>query len=150
MSDITFKRTGTVNDNGSVMGELTVGEKTWPTVERGDGFTFVRMGQYNLKMDEKATGRRVPCLRFDHDGIRTHLIHDALNDNHKDLEGCIAPGLTKSDNGITGSPEAMNEVFVALKGFRQDAIVTITVDNNISGDETGDAWMRRRKAAGKY
>ena len=85
MADINFKRTGSVNDNGSVPGTLTIGEKSWPTIERGGGHTFVRAGEYNLKMDTKNTGRKVKCLRFDHDGIRTHLIHDALNDSHTNL-----------------------------------------------------------------
>ena len=153
MPDIVFKRTGTINANGSVPGELTIGDKTWPTIERGVEYTFVRAGEYTLKMDIKNTGRKIQCLRFDHDGIRTHLIHDALNDKHTELEGCIAPGLRATESGIEGSDKAMKEVFVALKGFTQNATRTIKVENNIPGkweNETGEAWMRRRKAAGKW
>jgi hypothetical protein len=150
MADITFKRTGPENSKGGVPGELTIGSKTWPTIERGGGYTFVRKGEYTLKMDIKATGRKVQCLRFDHDGIRTHLIHDALNDNHANLAGCIAPGQSKNDNCIKGSAEAMKEVLIALGGSVQGTAKTILVENNITGDETGEQWMRRRQAAKKY
>ena len=44
MAKIIFKRTGTANANGSIPGELTIGSKTWPTIERGADFTFVREG----------------------------------------------------------------------------------------------------------
>ena len=44
----------------------------------------------------------------------------------------------------------MLEVFLALGGFVQDATKTIKVENNITGDETGKAWIERRKAEGKY
>ena len=149
MADITFKRTG-AEKNGGVPGELTIGSKTWPTIERGGGYTLVRKGEYTLKMDMKATGRSVKCLRFDHDGIRTHLIHDALSDNHMNLAGCIAPGQSTDGDGIIGSAEAMKEVFLALGGFVQVKNKSISVENNITGSETGLQWMRRRKAAGKY
>jgi len=150
MSDITFKRTGTINENGSVAGELTIGEKTWPTIERGSKYTFVRKGDYTLKMDIKNTGRKVECLRFNHDGIKTHLIHDALNDRHTNLQGCIAPGLTSNEKGIVDSAKAMKEVLAALGGFTEGKTKTISVINNITGDETGEAWIRRRLAEKKY
>lgn len=150
MADIGFKRTGAVNGNGSIPGELTIGAKSWPTIERGASYTFVRQGEYTVKMDVKATGRKVNCLRFDHDGIRTHLIHDAQNDNHANLEGCIAPGLTSDTNGIKDSAKAMLEVFDALGGFVLGTKKTINIENNITGDETGEDWMKRRKDAGKY
>src|SRR3954469_22688790 len=105
MADIIFRRKGT-NKNGSIPGEIEISGRTWPTIERGSGHTFVRKGEYNLLMDIKHTGRQVMCLRFDHEGIRTHLIHDALNDNHKFLERCIAPEKTSDDSGVKQSKEA--------------------------------------------
>jgi hypothetical protein len=150
MVEIVFRRRSAVNANGSVPGTLTIGAKSWPTIERGGPYTFVRKGEYTVKMDIKNTGRRIRCLRFDHDGIRTHLIHDSLNDNHRNLLGCISPGKTASNTGVTDSEEAMREVFQALGGFEQSLTKTITVENNIRGDETGEAWMRRRREAGKY
>jgi len=150
MADIQFSRTGALNGNASVPGTLTIGAKSWPTIEHGGGYTFVRKGEYNLKMDVKATGRHVNCLRFDHDGIRTHLIHDALNDSHLTIEGCIAPGISSDTNGITDSATAMSQVFDALGGFVQGTKKTIKVENNITGSETAEEWMARRKAAGNY
>ena len=150
MSDIVFARTGIINPNHSVPGLLTIGNRSWPTIERGSAYTFVRKGEYTLKMDWKVTHTNIHCLRFDHDGIRTHLIHRALNDKYSNLEGCIAPGQSASEEGIAGSEAAMEEVFEALGKFIQGVKKTITVTNNIIGDETGADWMKRRKTAGKY
>lgn len=150
MSDIVFKRTGLTNPNGSIPGELTIGNRTWPTVERGASHTFVRQGEYTLKMDLKHTGRAVQCLRFDHEGIRTHLIHDAFHDRHTSLEGCIAPGKDKGPKGIKDSAAAMNDIFLALGGFKMGAKTTIKVENNIVGDEDAEHWIARRKLAGRY
>lgn len=148
--NIAFERTGPENGAGGVPGRLTIGDLSWPTIERGGGYTFVRKGNYTLTMDMKNTGRHVQCLRFDHEGIRTHLIHDALRDSHLYLEGCIAPGLTATKDGITGSEKAMKEVFQALGGYFKGVKVTIRVANNITGDETGQDWIERRKRAGKW
>jgi hypothetical protein len=146
MSDITFRRTGTVNKNGSVPGKLTINGKTWPTVERGGGYTFVRKGSYTLLMCMKTRGRKVQCLCFSDDpSISTHLIHDALNNNHHQLEGCIAPGLNSDENGIKDSAAAMLEVFAALGGYQEWTKKTITVENNIVGEETKEQWIQRRK-----
>lgn len=48
MADFPFKRAETLNRNGSVMGELTIGNKTWLTIERGSGFPYVRKGFYKI------------------------------------------------------------------------------------------------------
>lgn len=148
MADITFRRAGTVNTNGSIPGELTIGGKTWPTIERGRDYTFVRKGTYKLLMCHKMRGRKVKCLCFSDDpAISTHLIHDALNDNHQYLEGCIAPGLSSDETGIKNSAEAMEQVFVALGGFQEWTAKTISVENNIVGEETKEQWIQRRKKA---
>src|SRR5262245_15275396 len=151
MADITFKRTGKVNSNGSVPGELTIGTRIWPTIERGANFTFVRMGEYKLLMCYKTRGRHVRCLCFhETPAISSHLIHDALNNDHTQLEGCIAPGLSADDNGIKDSAKAMDEVFTALGGFVEwKKNITIDVQNNILGLETKDQWIERREAARK-
>ena len=148
MTDILFKREGTINSNGSVPGELTIGTKTWPTIEKGKDYTFVRKGEYELLMTHKVSGRRVKCLCFYEDrAISTHLIHDALNDNHASLAGCIAPGLSSDDTGIKDSAKAMEEVFSALGGFKEWKKKKIKVENNIRGNEVKDQWIRRRRAA---
>ena len=145
MADITFKRTGEINANGSVPGELTIGTKTWPTIEHGVHYTFVRKGQYtNLIMCYKRSHRHVRCLCFnDSPVISRHLIHDAQNDDHNRLSGCIAPGLTADDKGIHDSAKAMEEVFQALGGFSEWSITTIDVQNNIIGSETKADWIKR-------
>ena len=150
MSDIVFKRTGIVNPNGSVPGSLTIGAKTWPTIERGTNYSFVRKGQYRLVMCKKLSGRPVQCLCFnDSRAISTHLIHDALRDDHHSLQGCIAPGLTSDTEGIQDSAKAMEEVFTALGGYVEWSTKTIDVQNNITGDETKEQWIKRRESARK-
>jgi len=146
MATITFKRTGTVNSNGSVPGELTIGNKIWPTIERGVSYTFVRKGTYQVTMDKKRTKRKIKCLRFDEDpAIQTHLVHAALNDNSFNLEGCIAPGQASHPKGIKGSAAAMEEILVALGGFVPGKEVSIEIKNNIRGNESKNAWIARRK-----
>jgi hypothetical protein len=150
VTDIRFRRTGAVNPNGSVPGELTIGNRKWPTIERGVAFTFVRRGDYELLMTYKATGRRVRCLCFhEHPAVSSHLIHEALNDSHQWLAGCIAPGLTSDENGIKDSGKAMTQIFDALGGFVEGQKKTITVENNIRGSETKDAWIARRVRRGR-
>ncbi len=98
-------------------------------------------------MTHKVSGRRVKFLCFYEDrAISTHLIHDALNDSHASLAGCIAPGLSSDDKGIKDSAKAMEEVFSVLGGFREWKKTKIKVENNIRGDETKDQWIRRRRA----
>lgn len=145
---ITFKRTGETNSNGSIPGILSIGPKSWPTIERGNAYTFVRRGEYRLKMTYKTSGRRVKCLMFDHNHIRTHLIHDALNDDHKNLAGCIAPGLTCDQEGIAGSAEAMEEIWTSLGSFREGKTTSIDVENNLNNawrNDTKEAWLQRRR-----
>jgi hypothetical protein len=149
MADIVFRRLGTINPNGSIPGELAIGGKSWPTIERGLNYTFVRQGAYTLLMCKKVSGRTVKCLCFfDDPAIQTHLIHDAQDDDHNNLEGCIAPGLAKDANGIKDSAKAMAEVFAALGGFEEWRKKTIEVQNNVHGNENKEAWIARRKRAG--
>jgi hypothetical protein len=81
----------------------------------------------------------------DNPAISSHLIHDALNDDFRQLEGCIAPGLSADLEGINHSAEAMAEVFDALGGYAGWSTKTIDVQNNIWGDETKLEWIKRRQ-----
>jgi hypothetical protein len=145
-------------------------------MERGEGHVSARAGTYELKIDIKNTHRRIPCLRFNHLGAHTLLIHDAYNDKHKNLEGCIAPGLSSYDGGVHNSAEAMKEIFELLCGltpgaltgmdmealtkslqsggvgdFKLGTLFEITVENNepgVKGDK--DSWLKARVKAGKW
>lgn len=146
---IDFKRTGAENENGSIPGVMTIGNRSWPTMERGSNYTFARKGDYVLKMEMKVTNPR-PAMRFSHEGVRLLMIHDADNDRHTALDGCIAPGLEATPTGVTGSAKAMAEVLDALGGFVPGTEVTLYVENNIKGDETAREFVERRKKAGKW
>jgi hypothetical protein len=157
MADIVFWRTGEVNPNGSVPGMLRIGEKIWPTIERGGEYTFVRKGTYEVLMCHKTRGRRVCCLCFHESrAISTHLIHDAQGDNHTNLQGCIAPGMSADVTGIKESAKAMKEVLDALGAFdargqfKEWERRTIDVLNNIGASpETKAEWIKRREAKAK-
>lgn len=145
MADIIFERTG-ANKNGSIPGKITIDKKTWETIERGKAYTFVRKGEYTVKMDTKRTGETVQCLRFSPDCIDTHLIHRAKDDLHTNLSGCIAPGKSCDEEGIHESEKAMNEIFEALGNFREGQTKTIEIQNNIDNqwrNETKEEWLKR-------
>ena len=96
------------------------------------------------------SGRKVKCLCFHEDrAISSHLIHDAQDDNHLKLTGCIAPGFTSSDIGIQDSAKAMKQVFDALGSFKEWKKVEITGKKNILGSETKKQWVKRRKGERK-
>jgi hypothetical protein len=147
---LIFRRAETANENGSVPGTLTVGDKDYPTIEAG-GVTSVRKGSYTLKMDIKNTHRRIQCLRFTDPGMRTLLIHDVWRDDPQYVQGCIAPGLRSDARGIHDSAKAMAEIIAALGGFQQDQPVPITIENNAPGVQGGkDEWLKFRVAHHKW
>jgi hypothetical protein len=147
INELVFRREESVNKNGSVAGVLTIGEAEYPTIERGEGHVSARKGTYELKMDIKNTHRRIQCLRFNHLGMHTLLIHDAWKDSHHYLEGCIAPGMTSDAKGIHESGKAMEQILAALGGFEQGKLLKITIENNAPGVQgEKDDWLRARVA----
>ena len=85
MADIIFKRIGTINRNGSVPGELRIGQLRWPTIERGGHYTFVRKGEYQLLMTHKIRHSHhshvhsdVRCLCFFDDPVIRSVVRQAL------------------------------------------------------------------------
>jgi hypothetical protein len=109
---LTLRRTGIVNANKTVMGELTIGDKTWPTMEKGKTYTHARKGDYSLEMCMKITNPR-KAIRFSDPGVRALMIHDFRGD----VTGCIAPGLEATTDGVSDSWPAMLEIFDKLGGW---------------------------------
>jgi hypothetical protein len=164
MADMVFWRTGVTCKEGAVAGVLQIGEKFWPTIERGDGYTYVRKGTYVVTVGHKNKVREaggqcimVRCLRFgESPAIASHLIHDAYKDKHTALLGCIAPGLSADATGIHRSEEAMQQVLETLGVIDATGCLkvgerrTIDVLNNVGGgDETKREWIDRRERDAK-
>ena len=122
MADLILKRDDKTNSDGSIPGMLIIKGTKFPTIERGENYVTVRKGTYSVKMGFKVKLRnekKIKCLRFDHCGAKTILIHDALHDNWRNLEGCIAPGLNfnqnRGDKLIKKSKMAMTRIFILLR-----------------------------------
>lgn len=146
---IIYRRVTGANKSLIAFGELTIGNKTWPTAENARyPDSWARKGKYMLKIDMKREKRQVNALRFWHKHISTILIHDAKNDNPHTLAGCIAPAQSRDGDTIEGSAAAMNDLWDALGGYSPGKFVPITIENNIWGSETARPWLRRRIALG--
>lgn len=146
-NQITYRRTGTTKDRSTAFGELTIGSKTWPTAENTYyPNSWPRKGKYVVKIDRKIENRQVNALRFWHDYIYRILIHDAFEDDPKELSGCIAPALKRDGDKIEHSAEAMEEVWAALGGYVPGKFIPLTIENNIDGAETARQWVKRRIA----
>lgn len=148
-NQIVYRRTDGANKELIAFGELTIGNKTWPTAENARyPDSWPRKGKYILKIDKKNEGRQVNALRFWHDYISRVLIHDAKNDKPSTLSGCIAPAQSRNGDTITGSAAAMEEVWQALGGYAPGKYIPITIENNIWGAETARPWQKRRIGLG--
>ncbi len=146
---IFHRRTGEISKaTGAIFGELSIGGKSWPTMERGQPYVHARKGLYNLEMVTKIDNPR-PAIRFADKGVRSLMIHDAVAVAH--IEGCIAPGTGKDTSVVTGSATAMTEIFDALGGWKEGMTLYLSVANNVyPGDqETAPAFIKRRLDAGK-
>ncbi len=146
---LTLRRTGEIGKTtGMIFGELTIGEKSWVTMERGHGYTYARKGGYNLEMVMKIETPR-PAIRFVDKGVQALMIHDAAAVN--DIKGCIAPGLGQKDGLVTDSVKAMGEIFDTLGGWAPGKKLFLTIENNaLEGDrECSRDFIKRRVAEGK-
>lgn len=153
---ILLEREPNTHSDGSVPGWLHVGDRKFPTIERGQGYTSYLVGDYRMQHAWKTRGRRIQCLSpiegniaYKRDGekdVRAVLIHAAQHDSSLALEGCVSPGLTKKPKpgmGILGADQAMAEIFALLGTFQEGKTVVLHVLNNVPG-VTGmkETWGR--------
>jgi uncharacterized protein DUF5675 len=160
---IVLKREPTAYADGSVPGTLTVGDREFPTIERGGGYTALKVGDYLMKHSWKPRGEgRIPCLqpveeniaflrenpktRKPEKNVTAVLIHAAYDNKSTYLEGCISPGTEKKPGrgmGILNSDAAMNEIFELLGKFGEGKTVILHVLNNAPGDSgMRETWDR--------
>ncbi|MFQ5504092.1 MAG: hypothetical protein ACE5F1_04740 [Planctomycetota bacterium] len=153
---IVLEREPKAYADGSVPGILHVGPESFPTIERGQGYVSLKIGDYVMVHSWKWTGRRVKCLRpveplkrFARKGektIETILIHDAKNDDSLQLSGCISPGMVKKGGrgmGIRRAAEAMERIWELLGGFHEGKRVTLHVASNVPHElRTKETWDR--------
>jgi len=128
-------------DDGKACREQNMG--TFLTLERGTKFVNLKVGTYEMKHSIKIEGRKVKCLRPTDWRISTLLIHDALNDDPKTLEGCIAPFFFGGEAYNQNSAEAMELLWTLLGGWEEGRKVTLEVLTNVPGDRrTKETWNR--------
>ena len=155
---IILEREPKAHADGSVPGILHVGDRAFPTIERGGTYVSLKTGDYRMEHSWKQSGRRVKCLRpiepnkaflrKKEKSVESILIHDAFKDNSTELEGCISPGMRKKPGrgmGILDAAEAMEEIWELLGGFREGTEITLHVLNNVPDDsQTKETWDRVR------
>ncbi|MEO0820751.1 MAG: DUF5675 family protein [Pseudomonadota bacterium] len=128
--------------------QIRTSTRLFPTIERGNGYVNLKIGQYALKHSKKKRGKgTIDCLQVvEHKAIDQILIHDALRDSSTTLEGCIGPGLTRKPSpgqGILDSAEAMKEIFKLLGGYSLGTRATLNVWSNVPGEtRTKLTWAR--------
>jgi hypothetical protein len=96
-------------------------------------YSSLRVGTYKMKHSWKRTGRIIKCLRPVETAIENILIHDAFNDDPNELQGCIAPGIQGGEANWQNSADAMEKMWDALGGFKEDKEVVLVVLTNATG-----------------
>jgi hypothetical protein len=128
MATITYERsTITCKDDSGATGKrgtLSIDEQSWEAVERGDGYKYLRPGDFDCEMANMTSGAHAIRVLGDYSAGRIY-IHSA--NYPSELAGCIAPGTSQIDGGVGNSREAMKQIFTALGGFNLGTKVTLTV-----------------------
>ncbi|MEZ5427069.1 MAG: hypothetical protein R2747_12440 [Pyrinomonadaceae bacterium] len=115
------------------------------TMERGVRYVNLKIGTYEMKHSIKNTHRRVKCLRPTDRRLSTILIHDALNDDPRNITGCIAPFPFGGESCGQSSAEAMELLWTMLGGWHEGKKVTLKVLTNVPGEtRTKETWGRLR------
>ena len=147
-----------LNTNNSIKGYLFVyhGEEllgAFSTMERGHGFVYLKIGEYEMKHSKKGTkrdGQDVLCLRPTDERVRSILIHDAKTRRPSSLAGCIAPFFLGAEAYGPSSAKAMDSLWEMLGGYEYGKRgVSLVVLTNVAGDtrtkeEWIDEWAKRR------
>ena len=110
-----------------IRGTLRVGAVTFETIERGNNYVQLPVGEFLLTSTKDKQrgkvlivqpdgryGHNVPTLRG---GIAGIMIHQAELPSH--LEGCLAPGKSFdiTTNKLQKSSEALEDIFTYFGGF---------------------------------
>lgn len=126
----------TLNDgkaNGR-RGTLTINGKTWHTVERMDGYKWLRPGTYDCEFGlwTSGSGKKSKAIRVLGSYSKGRIyIHPA--NYPKQLAGCIAPGKTQLAGGVGASRKAIGEIFSALGGWKANKKLKLTVEGDMYG-----------------
>jgi len=108
----TFQSFGKEGCRGIVL----FGDQYLHTLERGDGYKWLRPGVYTLEIAKMNRGK-TPALRVLGDYSRGRIyLHAATRPGH--LKGCVAVGLSTTRWGLRHPRPAMALLFDFLGGFR--------------------------------
>lgn len=140
MTTIIYRRLDeTVNDgnaNGK-RGSIEVSEKSWHSIERMDGYKWLRPGTYECEFAlwTSSSGKKSKAIRVlgDYSDGRIY-IHPANKPSQ--LAGCIAPGTSKTNVGVGSSRDALSEIFTALGGYVEGKKVTLSVEGTMEVEQS--------------
>ena len=126
-----YRTTETVQDASGASGGrgvLVVGDRAFYTLERLDGYKWLRPDVYSAEMGwwTSRSGHRARAIRILGAYSRGRIyLHPANRPRH--LQGCIAVGMTQRSDGVGPSRTAFREIWEALGGFRAGAVVWVSV-----------------------
>jgi hypothetical protein len=132
MATMTMKRTGiTVTDSQGATGKrgtLTVEGTDYHSIERGDGYKYLRPGTYDCEMAywTSSGGTKAEAIRVLGSYSAGRIYIHPANWPHQ-LAGCIAPGTTKLPDGVRNSAKALKSILTALGGFSLGKKVSLEV-----------------------
>ena len=123
-------------------GTIKISGNTWHSIERMDGYKWLRPGTYDATFAEwtSSTGNKSKSIRVLNIYDNRIYIHPA--NKPVQLAGCIAPGKAIADCGVASSKDALQEIFDELGGYdagkRLKLKVTGTVAAGAGTKEPGD------------
>lgn len=134
MSTLILKRSGQiVEHNGAKAGRgtVTIGSSTWHTIERLEGYKWLRAGDYSATFAEwtSSSGAKSKAIRIT--GIYQDRIYFHPANYPAQLKGCIAPGKVSNASGVGSSRAALMEMFTALGGYNPGAQLKLSVKGSL-------------------
>ena len=134
-------------------GKLECGSSCWYTVERADGYKWLRPMTYDCEMAffTSGSGSQAAAIRVLGDYSKGRIYIHPANYPHQ-LSGCIAPGKSQMAGGVGASKAAMEEIFALARARKialEEGIVAATLNFMDKIPAAVTASMQRDIMAGR-
>jgi hypothetical protein len=139
MADLEYerKKEETVNDGraNGVRGDVKINVKSWYTIERMDGYKWLRPDNYEAEFGEwtSSSGKKSKAIRVLGEYSQGRIYFHPAN-KPVELAGCIAPGKTKTSTGVGDSRNALLEMFDELGGYVEGKKLSLKVEGEMPED----------------
>lgn len=135
MVSIVYTRSSDSVSDGTAngrRGNIKIGGKSWHTIERLDGYKWVRPGTYEAEFGywTSSSGKKSKAIRIL--GVYNNRIYFHPANKPSELKGCIAPGLSKIASGVGSSRNALRAIFDELGGFAAGKKLHLKIEGNIN------------------